>query len=160
MAYGLKSERIQGGRNRTRGGTILPVPVFILHPVDWSGSEFESAQFTASAVSPDDPPSPILGYQWQFRATSSSPWVDLTDGVQPNGTVVSGATTDTLDVSNISGLVSGGQVRCAATNQHGTGYSAPATITVAAVWYIISESGDSLIDEPGTNSIVDERSVS
>ena len=160
MAYGLKARAIQGGRNRKRGSDSLPVPIFILQPEDWSGDEFDSAQFTAEAVSPNDPPSPVLAYQWQWRESPSAPWQNLQDGVQENGTVVSGATTDTLDVANISGNADGSQVRCTATNEFGTGYSQPANIQVAAdTWFIISELGDGMIDEPGTNDIVDERSL-
>ena len=158
--YDLKAKAITGGRNAQRGGIPPQAPIFIDQPEDVFLDEFGSAQFTATAESPDVPPSPILGYQWQFQRPGETFWVDATDGPQPNGTVVTGATTQTVTISNVSGNADRYKVRCSATNRWGTGYSQTAFINVtSAVYFIITETGDSVWDEPAANFVVDERSI-
>jgi len=158
MRYDLKAKAIQGGTNRTRGSIPAQVPVFIINPEDIFVDEFGSDSFFAEAESPDNPPSPILGYQWQYE--DGGQWIDIVDGPGPQGTIASGAQTQTLTLTNISGNADGVKVRCAATNKYGTGYSTPATINVTnAVYFIITELGDSVIDEPAINFVVDERSI-
>jgi hypothetical protein len=156
--YDLKAKAIDAGRNRTRGGIPPQVPFFTLNPITVEIAEFGSAQFTATAESPDTPPSPILGYQWQYRIPPGD-WLDAVDGPGEFGTVVSGSQTQTLTLSNVSGNADGVEVRCSATNQWGTGYSRVATIVITSgTWFILTEDGNSVVDEPATNFVVDERS--
>lgn len=158
--YDLKAKAIMGGRNKVRGGIPAQVPIFTVNPQDKTVDEFESTSFFAEAESPDTPPSPILGYQWQFRRPGETFWVNAEDGPQPNGTVLSGSQTQTIVVSNVSGNADGYLFRCSATNQWGTGYSTPAKLTVTSLeFFIITEAGDSVIDEPALNFVVDERTV-
>lgn len=160
MGYGLKAKAISGGTNRTRGSITAQVPVFTVDPLDKVVDEFDSTSLFAEAVSPDVPPSPILGYQWQFKRPGESFWVDATDGPQPNGTVLSGSQTQTIMITNVSGNADGYVARCSAVNQWGVGYSKTATITVSSLeYFIITEAGESVIDEPAANFIVDERTV-
>ena len=158
--YDLKAKAIDGGSNRTRGGIPPQVPFFTLDPVTINIAEFASALFTATAESPDKPPSPILSYQWQWRRPWSPDWTNAIDGPGESGTVVSGAQTQTVTLTNVNGDADGLEVRCAATNRWGTGYSAIAYINITSgTWYIITEvEGDLVWDEPATNFVVDERS--
>jgi hypothetical protein len=160
MGYDLKAKAILAGSNKVRGSTTLPVPYFTLNPVDGSAAEFGTIVFTAEATSPDKPPSPILGYYWQYRNPKlSTQWITAEDGPQLNGTVVSGSQTNTVTLTNTSGAADGLQVRCVATNKYGEGYSSTAKVTIiSATWYIITEAGDSVVDEPAVNFIIDERS--
>ena len=160
LGASLKAQRIQSGSNRIRGAVNTPIPFFTLDPVTINIDEFASAQFTATAESPDKPPSPILSYQWQWRRPWSPDWTNAIDGPGESGTVVSGAQTQTVTLTNVNGDADGLEVRCAATNRWGTGYSAIAYINITSgTWFIITEvEGDLVWDEPATNFVVDERS--
>ena len=88
---------------RSGGGQALAlVPFFTLQPVDFFGPEFSNGTFSALAESPDNPPSPIT-YQWQYRNPFSPVWTDAVDGPGPQGTVISGATTDTVSFAKSHG---------------------------------------------------------
>lgn len=97
-----------------------------------------SASFSISASSNAGP----VEYQWQFAFSSSSD--PLVDGVLPHGTVVNGARTPTLTLTNVQPedflsyplyLVS-----CALTNSCGT---------VFTDWFTFSSTGVMIFGQPG-----------
>ena len=158
MGWDLKAKAINGGRNRKRGGRSGSLPIFITQPDDYSGAEFSTGTFTAVAESPD-PENPSVTYQWQYRLIGGE-WTDAIDGVQPQGTDVSGAKSTTLTLANISGSADGIEIRCEACNVHGCTFSSVATITItSAVFFFITEAGDFFVDESGADNFIDERSA-
>ena len=152
LGANLKAQRMQGPGAKM--GTYDPFaglrPVIIDPPLNWQGAEGGTATFTVSAVSGDGT---SLSYQWQ--ALNGDSWVDIS-----NGGDISGATTDTLTIENVQyAQWNGKQVRCAVTNASTTTYSSAARVLISsAVFYIQTEAGDRVVDEPATSNVVDERS--
>ncbi len=101
------------------GGGNLP-PSITQQPVSQSVAIAGTASFTIGAAG--DPP---LSYQWQKNGS------DLT-----NGGRVSGATSTTLQITDVNGGDAAGY-RCVVTNDHGTATSDPATLTVTPNVFIV-----------------------
>ena len=89
-------------------------PTITTHPKSVTVMVGQTATFKVVA-------SNAVSYQWQFRAKSSDPWSNCTNGT--------GATL------NVEGKAyrNGYQYRCAVTNSGGTTYSGAATLTVTAL---------------------------
>jgi len=152
MGYDLKAKAIQGGTGRKMGNSDQYAglrPEFVVQPVNWSGAEFDTATFTVAVISGDGT---SLSYQWQQFLNNL--WVNIN-----NGGDVSGAVTDTLVIGNVAATLAGRPVRCVATNTSTSTPSSSATIVItSAIWYILTEVGDRVVDEPATSNVVDERS--
>lgn len=134
----------------TNGGVVSPDGVRITQqPVRYSGLEGTDAVFTVAATSGNASP---LSYQWQENV--SGVWGDIADGGQ-----ISGATTTTLTVTSIQVVDNNRRFRVRVTNSYNSINSNSADIRLTgATWFILDEVGNRLIDEPGVDNIVDERS--
>ena len=113
-------------------GSGIPVstlgPLITSGPDDWSGPEGDTAVFTVTATS-------------QF---------DSVDGGN-----VSGSQTDTLSIANVTEPMDGDMFRVKITNSATSVTSGTAKIIVTGViYYLVTEPGDGMIDEPATNQIV------
>jgi hypothetical protein len=119
-----------GGSGGDGGGTAAIVdvitaaqqiaPVFAVQPANENIIANDGASFTARA-------SGYPAYQWQASPDGIAPFANITDGG-----IFSGATTDTLVLSNVPIEYSGYEFQCVATNAGGTDTSNVATLTVAA----------------------------
>ena len=104
--------------------TVSQAPVFTSQPANSTAVAGQSASFTAAAVG-----TPTPTYQWQKDN------VNIANGTLPNGTVVAGATTGTLILSNVQPEAVG-SYRLIATNLPAgestpvSEPSLPATLTV------------------------------
>lgn len=108
----------------------LIAPVFAVQPANQNIIANDGASFTARA-------SGYPAYQWQASTNGIAPYADVVDGG-----IFSGATTDTLVLTNVPIQYSGYVFKCVATNTGGTATSNTATLTVsapAAVPYIITD---------------------
>ena len=133
-------------------GSGIPVstlgPLITSGPDDWSGPEGDTAVFTVTATSQNASP---MTYQWQYF---NGLWFDSVDGGN-----VSGSQTDTLSIANVTEPMDGDMFRVKITNSATSVTSGTAKIIVTGViYYLVTEPGDGMIDEPATNQIVDERS--
>lgn len=125
-------------------------PIITVQPVDWSGDEGQLAGFSLTAISEDGSP---LTYQWQERVLGTI--INLVDGVDG----VTGAQTNSLTISSIDYEDDNREFRCKVSNTWTSTYSVWVRLYVTGVtWFLITETGSQMIDEPGLNDIVDERS--
>ncbi len=123
--------------------TGISSPVITVQPTDQTVClETESVAFALTATNADS-------YQWQVHSTV---WTDIT-----NGGVYSNATTNTLNISDATGLI-GAQYRCNITNAAGTTTSNTVTIidgapvaptTVAATFTAITVGGNTTLSYTG-----------
>ncbi|MDB5203721.1 MAG: hypothetical protein JWQ27_3130 [Ferruginibacter sp.] len=81
-----------------------------------------------------------ITYQWQVRTSATAPWQNLT-----NGGVYSGATTNTLTVTNPTNAINGYQYRVIYTGGcSGTDFSNAATLTVNPLVATVSPASASI----------------
>ncbi len=96
-------------------------PTITANPSNQTVTETTTATFTASASG-----SPTPTVQWQV-STDGKNWTKLSDG---NG--VSGSTTDTLTLSNVTKAMSGNEYQAVFTNSVNSATTSAATLTVTA----------------------------
>lgn len=145
-AYARPAERKRGNSNQFVG----KMPVITAQPVTWQGAEGVSILFTITAYSEDGSP---LTYQWQERNPQGE-GINLVDGGR-----VTGASTDTLQISGATLADEGRLFRCKVCNANTCVYSVWAGVDViGVVYFLVSEAGSFMVDEPATSNIVDERS--
>jgi subtilisin-like proprotein convertase family protein len=103
--------------------------VFTAHPPNRSIQCSQNTTFTVSATGS------LLTWAWQYRTSSSSPnWFPVT-----NGGIYSGATTNTLTLTNVPQTMSGYQYRAIMTGAcTAMDFSNPGTLTVTALIPIVS----------------------
>lgn len=129
--------------------TINDPPVITLHPTDKSGCSGDNISFTASATGTG------ITYQWQEDRGSG--FTDIT-----NGGVYSGATTATLNLTNITAGMTGYKYRIIATGTcNPTAISNIATLLAGATPSITSQPSDQKIcaNSNATFSIVTSAGV-
>ena len=102
-----------------------PVLTLGTSPASASVSRAQRAVFYASAFGPNP-----ATYRWQWRASPSAEWIDLTDGTVADAGTFSGTQTSQLEVSNTDALLNGTQFRCMVSDGTATLYTDPATLTV------------------------------
>jgi len=95
-------------------------PGFSTNPANRTVFPGQSATFTVVASG-----SPAPTYQWQRQPAGSGIWSDV-----GNGSSYSGATTNSLTVSNVTLAMDGDQLRCVATNNSGNATSNAALLSV------------------------------
>jgi hypothetical protein len=97
------SDRLSSGKTVDIGGhgsvTVVKGPPFttpkiMRQPVNTSKPAGETATFTSTATG-----NPTPTVQWQVDTNTG--WVNLDNGTQGDGSTISGATTDTLTISNV-----------------------------------------------------------
>ncbi|MCA3004432.1 MAG: immunoglobulin domain-containing protein, partial [Phycisphaerales bacterium] len=101
--------------------TVRDTVSILASPSDQTITEGGSASFTVSAAGTGP-----LTFQWQRNN------INIANGVSPNGTLIAGATTATLNLSNVSAL-DAGNFRCVVTNTCGSTNSLSALLTVNPV---------------------------
>lgn len=99
----------------------LLAPVVESPPEDASGFLDGSVEFAATISG-----NPLPNMQWQVSEDGGSTWTDLADGDD-----VSGAITDTLELSNLTISMDGNMYRLTGTNSEGSATSDPATLSVS-----------------------------
>ena len=103
-------------------GASLIAADIVAQPVDQGVSTGQNATF--SVVAGGDP-APAM--QWQVSTDNGGTWNNIN-----NDSTYSGATTDTLIITDATLALSGNLYRCAATNIHESAISDPATLTVSS----------------------------
>jgi len=101
--------------------TLLALPVITKQPVGNSICAAASTKFFVAATS-----SLALSYQWQVNTGSG--FTNIT-----NGGIYSGATSDTLFLTNVTATQNGYSYRCVVSNSAGSANSTAATLTVFAL---------------------------
>jgi hypothetical protein len=102
--------------------TVALAPAISTQPGNTTAIAGDNATFTAAA---SGTPAPSL--QWQVSAGGVDPWINLSDDAN-----ISGSTTGTLTLSNLTVSQSGQDFRLVAANPGGNATSNAATLTVAA----------------------------
>lgn len=112
------------GYSPPNGDYIIGAPISIsVQPADITTCELQSATFTLTSVAVDS-------HQWQLSTDGGTNWTNIINNV-----TYSGATTDSLNVSNVSPSMVGYQYRVF-LNKNGNGcglYSDPAILTTYAL---------------------------
>ena len=104
-------------------------PFISFHPQSVSAVQIGNAMFTVKASGNPEPE-----YQWQVNAGAGGGWSDLS-----STGIYTGATTDTLTLSNVQLNVNGYQYRCIVSNIAGNLASDPATLNVNPLIDIVSQ---------------------
>ena len=97
--------------------TVRGKPAITKQPVNMTAAAGAKAKYSVTATGG------ALSYQWQFRASSSGSWTNITN------TAYSGVKTPTLTVPATAGR-NGYEYRCKISNSEGTVYSNAARLTV------------------------------
>ena len=113
-----------------------PCPVFIEQAFSQSASPGGEATISVRVSGQGS-----LNYQWLQNG------VPLSNGTLPDGTVVSGATSATLTLSNVSSAVSG-TYACVATNSCGSQQSWDASVSVGVQCDSIDFNNDTSVFDP------------
>jgi len=101
-------------------GEPLPAPVINSHPANQTVNAGQTVSFAITATG-------ATSYQWLISTNNGTSWVALMGGGN-----ISGTTTTTLTIANISSYWTGYQFRCEASNTAGRVLSDIATLTVNA----------------------------
>jgi len=100
------------------------VPTVTTEPVNQGISSGNTAVFTSVATGC----TPTV--QWKVSGNTGSTWSNLSNGTQSDGSVVSGATTDELTISNAQTDDNGDEYEAVFTNSAGSSDSNSATLSV------------------------------
>ena len=119
-----------GGQAGQPGTIVMAAAGFALEPQPVEADNGGNAIFSATALGLD------LMYQWQRDG------VDLVDGATGTGSVIAGATTDTLAVSGISSADQGAY-RCVLMTSCGDVFSGDAALTISCS---ADMNGDGVLD--------------
>ncbi|SHN46384.1 beta strand repeat-containing protein [Cryptosporangium aurantiacum] len=115
----LATNSVTSAVSNARTLTVQPTPPTVTTPGNAIAASDRTATFTVDA---EGDPAPTV--QWQYR-TPAGNWSDLSDG--PG---VSGATTETLSLSDLTSGSDGYRYRAVVTNSAGSVPSDSATLTV------------------------------
>ncbi len=109
-------------------GNAAKAPSITTQPTNQTVTEGESATFTAAASG-----SPTPAVQWEVSTNGAAgPFVPVIDGTLADGTLVSGSSTPTLTLSNVSASVSGNVYEAIFNNSAGNATTNTVTLTVKA----------------------------
>ena len=100
-------------------------PAVTTQPQNQTVKAGQTASFTAAA---SGSPSPTV--QWQVSTNGGSSWSALSDGVQGDGSTVSGSASATLTIANVAASANGNQYEAVFTNSQGSAPSNAATLKV------------------------------
>lgn len=84
------------------------------------------AMFTSVAAG-----TPVPTVEWQVSTDNGSTWTPLTDGVQPDGSVVTGSRTGTLDVTSVQPDENGNEYEAVFSSSAGSATSGPGTLDIS-----------------------------
>jgi len=135
-----------GGGGGGGSGVALPGPTFLQQPSNATIAIGGTAIFVTNVSSGNGS---TITYQWEgFNGVS---WSNMVDGVD-----VSGATTNTLTLTNVPELLTGSRYRLIATNTANSLTSNEATLTVitAETFYMLTESGFRMLLQDNTSFIL------
>ena len=106
---------------------VAPValPAITAHPANANVAAGGAATFSVAATGAG------LSYQWENTLDGGGTWHPVANGAIGSASI-SGATTQTMTITNVFEGLSGRQYRCAVTNTAGTTNSNAATLTVTA----------------------------
>jgi len=102
-------------------GVTNGIPVVTKVPTNLTVVASQTAQFRVTATGG------FLGYQWASAPHGSGLFTNLTDGVLPDGAVVSGSTTTNLVLSNVT-PAEAGDYQVLVTNGLGSALSSPVAV--------------------------------
>ncbi len=108
-----------------------PNPTISTQPISQTSPPGKTVTFIVGASS-----NPLPTYQWQWQASGTSTWANLTDT-----TTYSGTSTASLAVNAVAAGMNGDAFRCAITNSNGTATTAPAALVVDTSLTVVTFAG-------------------
>ena len=85
-----------------------------------------TATFTALGTG-----TPVPTFQWQVSTDAGTTWTPVSDGTQPDGSVVSGSETNVLRISHVQSDESGDEYEVVFSNSVGSAASSAASLSVS-----------------------------
>ena len=125
---------LSSGPATSRAGalSVNGVPAIVTQSPDQTVTAGQAAHFIGAAIGGGDVSvyngARVVTYQWQVSTTAGVTWSNLS-----NTAPYSGATTETLTVSDVTPLLSGTRYRFVASNRYGSATSTARTLTVVGV---------------------------
>jgi uncharacterized repeat protein (TIGR02543 family) len=137
-----------GGLSATNSGSfsIIAPPQILASPNNSPPTNGQTVAFSVTASG-----SKPLAYQWQFSATGTNNWADLTDGSNTWGSVVSGSAATNLTIS-FATTNDIGYYQVIVTNVFGSATSSVAALTITLIPVITSQPGNATFNTNATSA--------